>query len=149
LFSNPSSEKVLTRFKVTWWTCPIIAASGRLRGRGRIFPADNRNFHPVEPVLEKFTIETTADIDAQKFGNLPPSAFVHATSHRKQTRTEGGTARPPLSEDEWQCASAPWRERQGRCRCDTTGKTPGRHPKTPCPVPFAKIFVFPKIRNRD
>src|SRR5215831_21373041 len=35
------------------------------------------------------------------------------------------------------------------CRCDTTGKTPGRLGQTPCPALPAKIFLFPKIRNHD
>ena len=47
----------------------------------RIWPVDNCNVHPIESALEKFTIETTADIDAQKFGGLIRSAFLHATSH--------------------------------------------------------------------
>jgi len=36
----------------------------------RIFPVDNCNTHPYESALKEFTIETSADIDAQKFGDL-------------------------------------------------------------------------------
>jgi len=52
----------------------------------RIFPVDNCNIHPVESALEKVIIETTADIDAQKFGDLIRGAFLHATSHPERTK---------------------------------------------------------------
>ena len=52
----------------------------------RIFSVDNCNTHPYESALREFTIEATAGIDAQKFGDLIRSASLHATSHPERKK---------------------------------------------------------------
>ena len=52
----------------------------------RVLPVDNCNNQPIESPLERFTVETTADISAQEFGDLIRSAFLHATSHPERKK---------------------------------------------------------------
>lgn len=62
----------------------VWVARYRMSNVIRIWPVDNCNRHPYESPLD--VIETTAGIDARKFGDLIRSAFVHATSHPERKK---------------------------------------------------------------